>query len=70
MYAYGASPEEMQARECTRTRPLNYAEQEMKDLDEVWPHVKKNQESEDTGEGEPRPPAAKSAAGRELPARP
>ena len=70
VYAYGDSPEEMQARACTRTRPLKYAEQEMKDLDEVWPHVRKNQESEDAGKGEARPPAAKSDAGRESPARP
>lgn len=68
VYAYGASPEDMQARECTRTRPLNYAEQEMKDLDEVWPHVKKNQEPEDAGGGEPRPPVAE-AAGRRSPCR-
>ncbi|MFN2452608.1 MAG: hypothetical protein ABR577_00120 [Pyrinomonadaceae bacterium] len=44
VYAYGASSKEVQAYACTRTRPLNYAEQETKDLDEVWPHVKKNQE--------------------------
>lgn len=42
VYAYGLAAEEMQARACTRTKSLVYAEQELKDLDEVWPHERKN----------------------------
>jgi hypothetical protein len=45
VYAYGSSLEEMRAYKCTRTRLLKYAEQEMKDLDEFWPHVQKNIDS-------------------------
>lgn len=43
VYAYGVSVEEMQAHVCTRTSTLNYVEQEMKELDEVWSHVNKNE---------------------------
>jgi hypothetical protein len=48
VYAYGASAGEIQARACTRTRLLRYADQEMKDLDEVWPHKQMNQGEEET----------------------
>jgi hypothetical protein len=48
VYAYGASAGEMQAHACTRTRLLKYAEQEMKDLDEVWPHKQMDQGEEET----------------------
>ncbi|MCM3869730.1 MAG: hypothetical protein ND895_03380 [Pyrinomonadaceae bacterium] len=58
VYADGASPAKMQAHECTRTRLLKYAEQEMKDLDEVWPHKQMNQ-----GTAEAPHPAAKSNNG-------
>jgi hypothetical protein len=47
VYAYGNSLEEMRAYKCTRTRLLKYAEQEMKDLDDFWPHVQKNIQSKD-----------------------
>ena len=58
VYAYGTSLEEMQAHECTRTRLLKYAEQEVRDLDEVWPHKQMNR-----GKEEAPPAAAKSNNG-------
>lgn len=49
VFAYSSRHEdvaEMQARECTRTKVLRYAEQEMVSLDELVPHEKKNVEPE------------------------
>ena len=46
VYAYGDTAAEMQARACTRTRESGRAEQEIKDLDEVWPHEKRNRKPE------------------------
>jgi hypothetical protein len=46
VYAYGASREEMRARKCTRTRLLKYAEQELRELDEVWPPKQMNRGNE------------------------
>ena len=47
VYAYGASAGEMQAHACTRTRQMKYAEQETKELDEVWPPERMNQVDEE-----------------------
>lgn len=48
VYAYGASAGEMRAHACTRTRQMTYAEQEAKDLDEVWPPKRTNQADEES----------------------
>jgi hypothetical protein len=53
VFAYGTSVETMQAQKCTRTQPLRSAEQEMKDLDEVWPHEEKGRGTETK---KPEPP--------------
>jgi hypothetical protein len=42
VFAYAAPGEEMQARQCTRTRSLKDAARDVQDLDEVWPHEKRN----------------------------
>lgn len=46
VFAYGDTAAEIQARACTRTKELGRAEQEIKDLDEVWPHEKRNRKPE------------------------
>ena len=43
VFAYGDTAEEMQARACTRTKPLGRAGAEVEELDTVGPHEKKNQ---------------------------
>lgn len=43
VFAYGDSAEKMQARACTRTKPLGRAGAEAEELDTVGPHEKKNQ---------------------------
>ena len=42
VFAYGDSAEKMQARACTRTKPLARAGAEVEELDTVGPHEKKN----------------------------
>ncbi len=64
VYAYGASPDEMQAHECTRTRLLKYAKQEIESLNDTWPHKQMNPEPGNELEDEPQP-AAKSNKFRE-----
>ena len=59
VFAYGNSLEEMRAYECTRTRLLKNAEQDMKALDEFWPHVQKNIDS-NGGDKEGQLPPAKT----------
>jgi hypothetical protein len=41
VFAYGESAEKMQAQQCTRTRLLQEAARDVKDLDEVWPHERR-----------------------------
>jgi hypothetical protein len=45
VFAYGESVEEMLAQQCTRTRLMKEAARDVKDLDEVWPHEKRNEGS-------------------------
>lgn len=42
IFAYGDSAEKMQARACTRTKPLGRAGPEVEELDTVGPHEKRN----------------------------
>jgi len=46
VFAYGGTAEEMRAYACTRTRMLKYADEEMKNLDEVWPHMKRGKDAD------------------------
>lgn len=47
VFAYGDTAAEMQAYSCTRTSHLARAGQEIKNLDEVSPHEKRNRKPED-----------------------
>jgi len=42
VFAYGDSAAEMRAHSCTRTRAAAHAAQDIKDLDDVWPHERRN----------------------------
>jgi hypothetical protein len=46
IFAYGDRPEEMRTHVCTRTGRLAHSEQQVQELDEVWPHTKRNQARE------------------------
>ena len=47
VFAYGESAAEMKTHDCTRTKELGRAGQEIKNLDEVSPHEKRSREPED-----------------------
>ena len=47
VFAYGDSAAGMQAHACTRTKELKHAEREIGDLDEVWPHERRNRKPEE-----------------------
>ena len=47
VFAYGDSAADMKATSCTRTQGESHAGQEIEDLDEVWPHEKRNRKPED-----------------------
>ena len=47
VFAYGDTAAEMLTYACTRTRGSSHAAQEIKDLDDVWPHEKRNRKPKD-----------------------
>ena len=46
VFAYGDSAADMKAQSCTRTKGESRAGREIKDLDEVWPHERRNRKPE------------------------